>query len=375
MAIKVCHMTSTHNPKDQRIFYKECVSLARAGYEVYLVEQGNSEDAAGVHIIGTGEDNKGRFYRLLKRPRNVYKLAKALDADIYHFHDMELLPFGLKLKRKGKKVIFDYHEDYATRFADSDALPGPKWAKNLIAKLYCWYERRAVRRLDAMISVTPHICERLAKTNPNTVMVTNYPLLDADTWKQETQYNRDSKYVAFAGQVSETYRLAFITKALQNIKNIEFQICGPQRKSDDLEKIQAEDTAHIVNYLGVLPYMEIPEFLSKARASFVISTYGNNTGGNIGTLGNNKLFEAMLCGVPVICADYILWKEIIEQYRCGICVNPYDERQLSDAVQYILGHPDEAEEMGQNGRKAVLEDYNWNTQEQVLLDLYEKLKA
>lgn len=372
--MKVCHMTSTHNVKDQRIFYKECVSLAKAGYEVYLVEQGNSEEAEGVHIVGTQEQNKGRYYRLLVRPYKVYQIAKKLDADVYHFHDMELLPFGVKLKKKGKKVVFDYHEDYATRFADSDALTGPKWVKDLIAKLYCWYEYRSARQLDAMISVTPHICERLAKANPNTVMVTNYPLLDTETWKKETEYDKISKYVAFAGQVSETYRLAFITRALQSAKDIEFRICGPQRKSDDLEKIQAEDTGHIVNYLGVLPYMEIPPFLSNARASFVISTYGNNTGGNIGTLGNNKLFEAMLCGVPVICADYILWKEIIEKYRCGICVNPYDEKQIADAVQYILDHPDEAVQMGQNGRKAVLEVYNWNTQEQVLLDLYEKLK-
>jgi glycosyltransferase involved in cell wall biosynthesis len=373
MAIKVCHMTSTHPPKDQRIFYKQCVSLAKAGYDVYLVEQGKTEEVAGVQIVGTQEENKGRFYRLLKRPRQVYKLAKALDADIYQFHDMELLPYGMKLKRQGKKVVFDYHEDYATRFADSDALPGPKWAKDLIAKLYCWYERRSVQRLDAMISVTPHICERLAKSNPNTVMVTNYPLLDADTWKQETQYNKDSMYVAFAGQVSETYRLAFITRALQSIKDIEFQICGPQRKSDDLEKIQAEDAAHIVNYLGVLPYMEIPAFFSNSRATVVVPGYNSNSGGTIGTLGCNKIYESMLCGVPVICTDYELWKDMINEHRCGICVNPYDEKQLADAVQYILDHPAEAEEMGKNGRKAVLEAYNWNTQERVLLDLYKNI--
>ena len=64
-------MTSTHREKDQRIFEKECISLAKRGYEVYLVEQGITEDAKGVHILGTGETKKGRYYRLLARPVNV----------------------------------------------------------------------------------------------------------------------------------------------------------------------------------------------------------------------------------------------------------------------------------------------------------------
>ena len=175
MSIKVCHMTSTHFAKDQRIFRKECVSLAKYGYDVYLVEQGASEERDGVHIVGTGEENKGRFYRLLKRPRNVYKIAKKLDADIYHFHDMELLPFGMKLKRKGKKVIFDCHEDFAPSFADSDALPFPACVRKMLAKMYSRYEKHVVKKMDAVISVTPHICDRLAKSNPNTVLSGMFP--------------------------------------------------------------------------------------------------------------------------------------------------------------------------------------------------------
>lgn len=373
MAIKVCHMTSTHRPKDQRIFYKECVSLANAGYEVYLVEQGGNEDTGGVHIVGTQEQNKGRYYRLLVRARHVYKIAKSLDADIYHLHDMELLPYGRKLKRMGKKVIFDSHEDFAMNFADSDALPVPGWMRRKIAKIYGWYERRCFKKFDAVISVTPHICERIAKSNPNTTMVTNYPLLQVDTWKQDMQYHAESGYVAFAGQVSDHYRVAYITKALQAVKNIEFRICGPLRSSSDLDKIMANDTNNIANYLGVLPYMQIPDFFNQSRAAIVLPGYSSNVGGKLGSYGCNKIFEAMSCGVPVICTDYILWKELIEKWCCGICVNPQDEQQLADAVQYVLDHPSEAAEMGKNGRKAVQEQFNWNTQEKALLTLYEKI--
>ena len=54
--IRVCHMTSAHMPGDNRVFRKECRTLAKAGYEVYyVVPGGENGDCDGVHIVGTGE--------------------------------------------------------------------------------------------------------------------------------------------------------------------------------------------------------------------------------------------------------------------------------------------------------------------------------
>lgn len=352
---------------------KECVSLSKAGYDVFLVEQGDSEDSSGVHIVGTGERKPGRYYRLLIRPWKVYQLAKEVDADVYHFHDMELIPYGLALKKKGKKVVFDYHEDYASSFAESDALPSPKWLKKFLAACYCKYEDNALKKFDAVVSVTPHVCNRLKKQNENTYMITNYPLLDRDGWEARPQYDAHSDYIAFAGQISETYRTAFLTESIQDIPDIRLKLCGLPRKKDDIDRIKAVDRGNKMEYLGVLPYHEVPAFLSHARASVVLVAISANTGGKLGTFGSNKLFESMLCGVPVICADFVLWKDIIEKYKCGICVNPYSHEEIKNAVTYLLAHPDEAAEMGRNGRRAVLEEYNWDSQERVLLSMYREL--
>jgi len=81
----------------------------------------------------------------------------------------------------------------------------------------------------------------------------------------------------------------------------------------------------------------------------------------------------MLRGVPVICTDYVLWQEIIDKYKCGICVAPGDLLGLTKAIRYIVDHPDEARVMGENGRKAVFEKYNWKTQEKELFTLYDNL--
>ena len=99
--IKVCHMTSAHAPGMSGSFNKECVSLGKAGYQVYLVQRGESYEASGVHVIGVGQPSGGRLTRMTSFARKVYEAALAVDADLYHLHDPELLPYGIKLKRRG----------------------------------------------------------------------------------------------------------------------------------------------------------------------------------------------------------------------------------------------------------------------------------
>lgn len=370
----VCHLTSTHKSHDQRILLKECVSLSQHGYDVSLVAQGSSERFEKVNIIGTGEEKGSAFYRLIVRPSKVYKIAKSLDADIYQIHDMELLPYAKKLKRRGKTVVFDCHEDYASRFADSDLLPLPRWMMKLLAKGYVAYEKSALKSLDALISVTPYVCDRLETINPRTEMVTNYPFLNDGAWGAPIEYNPQSGYVFFAGQVSSTlYRLDTAVKAVQEFDGLRLKMCGPARREGDIEALQYLDIGKRVDYLGVLPFNKLPAFYSGARAALVTCAYTKNTNGKHGTLGVNKLFEAMLRGVPVICTDFDLWEEIIDTYHCGICVEPGDYNALVDAIRYILDHPDEAVQMGENGRRAVEERFNWTTEEKKLLALYSDL--
>ena len=136
--IKVCHMTSAHGEEDGRIFQKECTSLAKAGYDVYLVERGESREKNGVHIVGVGEIPSSRRKRMTQGAKRVYEAAKALDADIYHFHDPELLPFGLKLKKLGKKVIFDSHENTAESVLEKTWIPKP--LRGMIYHIFTAYQ-------------------------------------------------------------------------------------------------------------------------------------------------------------------------------------------------------------------------------------------
>ena len=87
----------------------------------------------------------------------------------------------------------------------------------------------------------------------------------------------------------------------------------------------------------------------------------------------NKLFEYMSAGIPVIASNFPLWQQIVEGNKCGLCVDPLNTRAIAEAIDYMVEHPEEAEEMGQNGREAVLEKYNWEIEEQKLLSFYQQV--
>jgi len=86
-----------------------------------------------------------------------------------------------------------------------------------------------------------------------------------------------------------------------------------------------------------------------------------------------KMFEYMSAGLPVIASNFPLWKEIVEGNKCGICVDPLNPREIAEAIQWMIEHPEEAKAIGENGRRAAEEKYNWEFEEAKLLSLYQRL--
>jgi len=115
--------------------------------------------------------------------------------------------------------------------------------------------------------------------------------------------------------------------------------------------------------------------MKECAVGMAVLDYDGNTQGHIGTLGNTKLFEYMCNGLPIICTDFKIWEEIVNTEQCGICVNPHDINAIKEAILHLLNHTEEADLMGSNGRRAIMERYNWATQEQELTTMYEGLSG
>ena len=362
--MKVCQVSSVHKTFDTRIFHKICKSLAKHYDVTYISVNAEEEQIDGVNIVGV-ELPVSRWKRLFRLNR-VYKKMLSVDADIYHFHDPELMSLGAKIKhKKGKKIVFDSHEDGPMQFISKEYLP--RWIAVIASWLYTIYEKHYLKRYDAVVSVTPSIVDRLKKINPHTYQITNYPKYED---KDETHYYE--RKVCFFGGILPQWMHDTIIEAIKGT-DVTYILAGPVYPKDLLDKHLQVDKSAQIQYLGVLPHKKCLDIMHSCSAGLAIIDYVPNFGGKLGTLGNNKLFEYMQEGLPVIATDCTLWEEIINKYQCGICVNPHDVKAIRDAILYYTNHPKIAEEHGNNGRRAVEEEFNWQTQETILLEMYNSL--
>src|SRR5262249_8316047 len=88
---------------------------------------------------------------------------------------------------------------------------------------------------------------------------------------------------------------------------------------------------------------------------------------------SNTLFEYMAAGLPVIVSDFPEWRDMIDRHGCGLLVDPTKPAAVADAMNWLLSHPEEAEEMGRAGRAAVMSEFNWLSEERRLLALYDRI--
>lgn len=365
MRKKVCHITSAHTRYDVRIFEKECVSLAKEGYDVYLIVNDDKEDEVrnGVNIVSTSYIPKNRIDRIFHSTRVVYKKALEVNADLYHFHDPELLFAGNKLKKRGKKVIFDAHENVVSQIHDKEWIPGI--FRNMSAIVYSAIQNRICKNLDAIISVTPGIIKFYKKINLNTVLVTNYPIFE-----EKEIIRKPQKQVCFAGTLNSTWSHEIVLQALNRIEGITYTIAGSIETAylEELKKVSKDN----LNYLGKIPHRKVNELYANSFAGMAVNRSAQAKKED-GSLGNTKIFEFMMNEVPVICTNFKIWREIVEENNCGICVDMDDVDQIESAVRFILDNPEKACTMGKNGRNLIRKKYNWAHEEEKLFKLYGKL--
>ena len=344
-----------------------CVSLANNGYAVSLVvaDGKGDESNGGVAIHGVGS-SRGRFDRMRNAPKRVFAKAKELDADLYHLHDPELIFVGLRLKRLGKKVIFDSHEDVAKQL-----LCKPYLNQTLLRVLsfaYAWLERFACARFDAIIAATPFIRDKFLKINPRALDINNYPILDELAMSSDSNNGRSN--ICYIGGITEIRGIREIVQAMEHISSdIRLVIAGRFSNTELGIEVRQSPGWEKVDELGFVDRQGVRKALSQSLGGLVtLLPTPNHVNSQ-----PNKMFEYMSAGIPVIASNFLLWREIIEGNNCGLCVDPLDPRAIASAIDTLVQNPCQARVMGQNGKRAVHQRYNWGTEEEKLLRFYEKL--
>lgn len=359
---KVCILTSVHSENDTRIFKHQAISIRKSGYKVTYIVPGPKERLNNGVMIRSIPIQKNRFLRMLISPVHLLTLALREKADIYHFHDPELVALGLLLQVMfRKKVIYDVHEDVPKQNMSREYIPAA--LRGPISGLIRYIEKVCSKRYAGVITATPSILTRFQTYNRNTVCVNNYPLvgelLDGEKGNEAVRSN-----CCYVGTIDEIRGIQEMIVAADSAGirlllggNIHEKLLGRLERMPEWKNVK---------WSGFVTRSEMTSILNNSFAGFVIFWPEPN---HI-EAQPNKLFEYMSAGVPVIASNFPLWREIIEGNNCGICVDPLDTEEIARALKRLNSEPQLVAQMAENGKRAIAERYNWMNESKVLLDFY-----
>jgi glycosyltransferase involved in cell wall biosynthesis len=362
-------LSSLHRPSDPRIFQKEARTLAQAGYEVTYVAAGAREEAAGGVRLHPFPRAGVRFARPLTSSMRMFREARKVGADIYHFHDPELIPAGLALKLLGRRVVYDAHEDMPKTVLWKPYLP--PLLRRPLALAAGLVEKTASRAFDLVVVAGKGI-ERSFRGHPRTLLVRNYPI--AEQFADRAIGDRpDRELVAvYAGGLTAVRGVVEMVTAIGLVDprhHPRLVLCGNYYPESLAEQVRRLPGYRRVDDRGVVPYEAVPAILAQADVGLVCLHRTPNHLDSEPT----KMFEYMAAGLPVIASNFPGWRDIVEANGCGLCVDPADPDAIAAALTYLAEHPERRADMGANGRRAVLERYNWEAEGRRLVEAYAAL--
>lgn len=359
----VCHLTTTHRAVDNRIFDCEAASLARAGLAVAVIGLHHSrEERLGVTIlplVGPGSAPPSRPVRAWRA------LSQALEvgARAYHVHEPELLAVGVMLRIAGRRVVYDVHEDVKAQVRDRCAGLGA--VGRAVAAAWGVFEVAASRLLSAVIVVDSHLAARFAACKP--VVVSNFP--SSAFWEGGRRVRHGGEFrISYVGGVTEARGLGVLLDALELVRgDVVLHVIGDVPNSPLGARLRAHPR---VLLQGRVPWAQVAGHLANADLGVALL---QPVRAYLEVEYVVKVFEYLSVGVPVLLSDFPKLRRQVEEIGYGRVVDPTDPAAVAAAIEDLRDHPEVRRAMGERGRQAVQQRFNWEREEIKLLALYRRL--
>lgn len=367
MKAKVCHISTAHNENDSRILLKECQSLSKYGYEVYLIVTSDKEKVNyGTNIVPLTQ-NKGRLYRVFCKGKEAYKKALEIDADIYHFHDPELINIGKKLKRKGKKVIYDVHEDMPKQILNKTYL-GPMFIRKAVSKVFDIHERSSAKKFDAVVGAIDEISSKFS--NSNSITVKNYAIKEAID--QAVAVDRDEcdekLVIIYVGGITAIRGIKEIINSTASFNGkVELWILGSWETNALYEECKQLEGYKYCKYLGNKELKDVYRYIKAADIGMCTLHPVANYKQSIPI----KVLEYMASGLPIILSDFEYWKNLFGDV--GVYVDPLNIEDIEKGIDEFLQNRELIKTIGIRNREEFLNRFCWDTEEKKLVELYDKI--
>ncbi len=372
--MRICQITSAHPWQDERIFMRCTRGLAKRGHQmVYIapIESARREEAVSILPV---TPNRSKWERILLTTWEAFRIARQLNADIYHYHDPELHPFMDVLKRMGKRVVFDMHENYAG--AMRNRLSG--WKRDIFPDWFAKYEQYLLPRLDGVVFVSQSQADLFAGQVKRSCVIRN--IIDLSRLNDWTPPPRQDPPVILSagGSLGPERQVDKLVEALPliheefpdaRVRFLGKYAYGYEHKIPEMAaKLGVADH---VDVDGWVPWVESFDEIAKASIGTVF--YQDNENNQIGL--PNRVFSYMFAKLPLLMSDYTELRRVAEETGAAEIINTEDPRNIAEVVKALLRDRDRLEAMGQKGRDAVFENYNYAKELDSLEAMYDDILA
>lgn len=364
------HVTTVHVRDDVRIRYKMAKGLSAisdARVALLVFDGRGDENDEGLLIHDLGRRPRSRMMRFLIGSWRFIVSVRKFRPSITHFHDPELILAGCLLSISGYAVIYDVHEDLPRQIASKYWVPRfIRKAVSLFAEGLEWLGGVV---LSGIVAATPTIADRFPEKK--TIVVQNYPLLSEFPTSTSTPMASRSRTIAYIGGIARVRGAFQIVDVMPLLPDVRLKLAGkfiPESLRIELESRQGWKR---VEYMGWLGREGVSKLLEETRVGLVLL---HPTDSYLESLPV-KMFEYMASGIPMVVSDFPLWRRILSDFDCAIFVDPFDLRQVAEAVEGLVNNPERAEVMGVAGRQAIESKYNWESELIELDRFYRNLTA
>ena len=187
----------------------------------------------------------------------------------------------------------------------------------------------------------------------------------------QKHHSRDGKSLKlfYAGLIHNSRGLGYVINAIRDLSDVKLVIAGTVSDTEFLKNLSMGLNKNI-QYIGHIPYEKVIEITMESDLLFAFydPVIPNNR-----YASPNKLFEAMMCGKPIIMNSETTASGIVLEEKCGLVVPYGDTNAIKEAILRIKNQPDLGIKLGENGRKAYEIKYSWAIMERRLIDTYKKI--
>ena len=365
---KVCHISTVHRITDTRVFYKECVSMAKYFDLSLIITHDKKEVIDGVKVIPLPK-SRGRLHRLVIKTTLAFFKALRSKAKICHIHDPELIIVGILLRLFGKKVVYDMHELVYYQITDKKWL-GPMWFRKFVAGFYKIFESIAIR-IFSQIAIAekgyfPYFEKHYPKRLKKVMFIRNFPILSMIDEQETHDYKTDKTTLIYVGGLTRIRGIKELSEGVKAAKsNVQLVLLGPWES--DAFKEECLSNNNRVIYEGMRPLNEVFPFVKGADIGCaLLHPLQNHINSSL-----IKTYEYMACSLPMILSDFDTWKEEFGDF--SIFCDPLNIDQIANTIDCAVQHSEEMKQKGELGRTEVIKKYSWETEEKRIKEMYDSL--